>query len=325
MRNLFLLSSFILLFFIFCKTALAQEEFEIKHADKLEADKNQISLKGNLIINYKDATIEAQEGKIETTSEGQPDKAFFFPRAKVKLKDRLLEADKITVLIKDKKMHAEGNTQAVLKDKKNDSIIVMCDHQEVFWSGEGANGKGNLTTTYKETLVTSDQANIIYKNKRPNQAVFSGTQMSANLEQPTNQTSADEIIFDIPTHDIHAFGNVKTLIWPDETKPKNDQDPILVTTEDILVDQTSGTVIAKSGTNKVKVIYQETKGESFEAVLLKNKGSGKPERIIFKGNATVSQPDKQISSEEVIFNFADKKLTSNTKTNIRPKTLIFKK
>lgn len=61
-----------------------------------------------------------------------------------------------------------------------------------------------------------------------------------------------------------------------------------------------------------------------EAILLREEKSGNPEKIIFKGNADVTQEDKQISSEEVVLNINNKKLTSNTRTNIRPKTKIFK-
>ena len=35
----------------------AQEEFEIKHADSLEASKAQINVQGNILIKYKDAII----------------------------------------------------------------------------------------------------------------------------------------------------------------------------------------------------------------------------------------------------------------------------
>ena len=38
------------------------EEIQIKHADILEVDKEQILIKGNIIINFKDAVIEAPGG-----------------------------------------------------------------------------------------------------------------------------------------------------------------------------------------------------------------------------------------------------------------------
>ena len=103
------ISSLSLIFYPSCYYSLAQE-LEIKHADSLEADKEEIIIKGNIIINHRDATIEAPEGKIETNSEGKPSKAIFSGRAKLKLKDRSLEADKITVSIADETIQAEGNT-----------------------------------------------------------------------------------------------------------------------------------------------------------------------------------------------------------------------
>ena len=313
-----------ILLFVFCSSSQA-EEFEIKHADSLEADKNQISVTGNIIINYKDAVIEAPLGKIQTDNDGKLEKASFFGRAKIHLKDRSIEADKITILMPNKKILAEGKTLSELKDKKNNLIMIASDYQQLLWNGEDANAKGNLLATFQDTKITAEQAQIIYKNKKPYQAVFYGGSEPANLEQPTNKTSANEIIFDINTQNIQAFGDVKTAAWPDQTRSKDKQDLVLVSTENLLVDQDTGTITAKADVKTVKVSYQDTNGESQEAFLIKSNKDGKPEKIVFKGNANVSQPDKQISSEEVVFSFKDKKLTSNTKINKRPKTLIFKK
>lgn len=314
----------LILAFLWCPNSYA-EDFEIKHADLLEADKNKINIKGNIIINYKEATIKASDGVIETSNEGNPDTAIFFNRPVIQLKDRYLEADKITVHIKDKKIIAEGNSNSSLVDKKNNTIMISSDYQELLWSGEGANAKGNIQTSYQETLVTSEECKIIYKNKKPNQAVFLGsTKEKAKLEQPTNKILAKEIQFDIATNNILANGDVDITIWPDQKTPKEEQDTISFNSGNLLIDQKSGLTIAKSDKNLVKVSYQETKGESQEALLIKNKDTGKPEKIIFKGKANVTQPDKQLSSEEIVFDFKDKKLISSTKTNVRPKTLIFK-
>ena len=115
---------------LFLNQALA-EEIEIKHADSLQADKEHISIKGNVLINYKDAVIEAPEAYIETDSSGEQDKAIFTHRGKLKLKDRKLEADKITVSIKDKTIIAEGNTNSELKDKKKGKPC----RQSTEWTG----------------------------------------------------------------------------------------------------------------------------------------------------------------------------------------------
>lgn len=310
----------------YCKESKT-ENFEIRHADSLLADKQQINIMGNIVINYKDAVIEAPEGNVETNSEGKPEKAIFIGRAKLKLKDRKIEADKITVSILNKVIYAEGNTTSELNDKKNIPIIIMSDYQELLWSGENANAKGNLKASYEDTKIKSDEAKIIYKNKRPKEAIFESNTQETTFEQPTSITYAKEIGFDINTHNIHAVGSVKSTIWTDEKKPKSEQDAIYLNGEDVLLEQDTGTITAKSDatTNKVTIGYQETKGESNEGFLLRDKDTKKPEKIIFKGNANVSQSDKQLTSEEIVFNFKDKRLTSNTKTNIRPKTLIFKK
>ena len=325
MKDKLLILLILLFSFIFFQNLSYAEEFEIKHADKLEADKNQINIKGNISVQYNNASIEAPEGKIETDDEGQPSKALFLGRAKLKLKDRYLEADKITVLIKDKIINAEGSVYSELKDKKNNPMAINSDYQELYWSGENASAKGNVKTKYIDTEVISENARIIYKNKKPYEAVFSSIRKQAKLKQPTNSTDANEFNFEINTQNFTAKGDVKSTIWPDDTKSTESQDPVLVSAESLHLDQETGEVIAKSQTNKAKLSYQETKGESFQALLLKNKDTRKPERIIFKDSASVSQEDKQLISEEVVFNFADKKLTSNTKVNVRPKTLIFKK
>ncbi len=309
---------------LLCQNVKA-EEIEIKHADNLEASKKEILISGDVRIEYKDAKIEAPQGTIITDENGEQDKAIFSGRAKLKLNDRKLEADKITVSIKTKTIYAEGNTISELKDKKNKVIIISCDYQELHWSGENAKAYGNLTTIYEDTKVISDEAVIIYKNKKPEQAIFTSTDNLAHLEQPSNITNAKEFIFDIKTGNIEAFNNVNSTIWPDLEKKHSEQDPVNLFAEEVYIDNKTGTVIAKSNKGKVNVIYQTTNGESNEATMLRNKASNKPEKIVFKGNANVTQEDKQLTSEEVVFSFDDKKLTSNTKTNIRPKTTIFKK
>lgn len=313
------------IFFLLPKASLAQE-FEIKHADSLEADPNEIFIKGNILVNYKGAVINAEEGKIETNNKGKPNKATFFKRAKIKLKDRKIEADNLTILIEDKVIYAEGNTLSELNDKENKSLIITADYQELLWSGEDAKARGNIKAKHEDTKVTSDEVKIIYKNKKPIQAIFFGASQDSSLEQPTNTTYAKELIFDINTSNVKAIGNVKSKIWPDEKKSKSEQDAVTINAEELLIDNDSGVVTAKSNSNseKVKLTYQETKGESIKGILLRGNKNKKPEKIIFKGKANVSQPDKELSSEEVIFNFKDKKLTSNAKENVRPKTLIFK-
>ena len=315
----------VLFSFITVEASATTEEFEIKHADSLEADEAEINIQGNISIKYKDAIIEAPNGKINTDQEGKPNKAIFCNHAKIKLKDRKIEADKITVSIQEETIYAEGKTSSELKDKSNNIITITADYQELHWNGENANARGNIKTIYQDTRVTSDEVKVIYKNKKPYQAIFIGNAKQSYMEQENHKTSAKEFIFDINTSDVYAKREVTSTIWPYKTKPKNEQNPILLNTDELFIDHKTGAVTAKSEINRVKITYEDTKGESNEALFLKDEQNKKPEKIIFKGNANVSQSDKELSSEEVIFNFSDKKLTSNTITNIRPKTLIFKK
>ena len=324
MKKLFLI--FLILFSLtLLKGITATEEFEIKHADSLEADEAQINVQGNILIKYKDALIEAPDGKINTNQEGKPDNALFYHRAKIKLKDRNIEADKITVSLQDETIYAEGNTYSELKDKDNNIITTTSDYQELHWNGENASARGNIKTAYQDTKITSDEGKIIYKNKKPYQAVFTGNKKLAYMEQENHKTFGKEFIFDINTNDVYAKREVTSTVWPYKTKPKNEQNPISLITDELFIEHKTGEVHAKGTVNRVKITYEDTKGESNEALLLRNNKNTKPEKIIFKGNANVSQTDKELSSEEVTFNFNDKKLTSNTITNIRPKTLIFKK
>ena len=299
-------------------------EFEIKHADSLEINKNQIKIKGEILITYKNAKIEAEEGFVKTNEKGKAYKAIFLGNPKIKLKDRSVGAEKLTVLIDEKKIIAEGNSKTELYDKKNGPIKITANYQEVNWNNEGASAKGNIITTYKDTKVLSEIGKILYKNKKPEKALFWGDNTQSTIEQPSNKTTADELIFDIKTQNIEAFGNAKTTVWPETEVLHENQDPIFVTTENIFLDQNTGIIQAKSYTTKVTFNYQETSGESNEAFLFKDKETKKTEKIIFKGDANIRQPDKELISEEVVFSFLDKKLTSNTITNVRPKARIFK-
>lgn len=306
--------------------SIKAEEFEIKHADSLEADKGSINVMGNILIKYKDATIEAPEGFLETNEEGKPYQATFTGRAKIKLKDRKIEGDKITVNITDQVVRAYGNTLSELRDKKNIPITIASEFQELFWNGEDANANGNLRATYMDTVISSDEAKIIYKNKKPFQAIFTGNKQEANLEQPNNITSAQRFIFDINTQNLEAQKDVKSIIWPDNKKSKEEQPPVHLTANELFIDQASSTITAKANEEKqVMLNYETTIGESNEGILYRDKATGKPQQIVFKGQAKVSQEDKNLASEEIVFNVETKKLTSNTIDNKRPKTTFFKK
>ena len=119
----------VLFSFITVEASATTEEFEIKHADSLEADEAEINIQGNISIKYKDAIIEAPNGKINTDQEGKPNKAIFCNHAKIKLKDRKIEADKITVSIQEETIYAEGKTSSELKDKSNNIITITADYQ----------------------------------------------------------------------------------------------------------------------------------------------------------------------------------------------------
>ena len=324
MKNHFLILLILFLFTVLGAGA-ASDEFEIKHADSLEASEEQIDVQGNILIKYNNAIIEAPAGIIKTNRDGKPDKALFSNRAKIRLKDRRIEADKLIVSIQEQIIYAEGNTSSELIDKDKNPIVITSDYQELHWNGENANAHGNVKTIYQDTKITADQANVIYKNKKPYQAVFLGNAKQAYLQQQNHETFANELVFDIDTNNIHAFKEVKSTVWPYKTKTKEEQNPILLSADELFIDHKTGEVTGKGGVNKARLTYEDTKGESNEALLLRDSKNEKPEKIIFKGSADVTQLDKELTSEEVVFSFVDKKLTSNTMTNVRPKTLIFKK
>ena len=299
------------------------DKFELKHADTLHSNDNQIIVKGKIIVHYNNAVIEASEGVIEnSTDNNSPEKAFFTGNVKLISNDKKITADKITFLIKDRTIHAEGNVISELKDKKNTLINISSDSQKLSWDGKDAIATGNIKTKYQDINVNSDEAVIHYKDKKPEEAVFTGN--PAILNEPNSITKAKNITFQLATHDVHAASNVESLIWPDDTKPKDEQEPVTLLTEELLIQDNANVITAKGAGEKVRINYETTKGESIIAFLLKDKTSGKPEKIIFQGNAEVSQEDKTLISEEIVFNFKDKKLISNTKTNTRPRTLIFR-
>lgn len=306
--------------------ASQKNNFEIKHADTLQTDQENIVVKGDVVVNYKDAVIEAPEAIIETIEKGKPYKAIF-TNGSIRLKDRNLKANKITILIEKRLILAKENVMSELKDKKNNSLIINSDYQELYWSGEDASANGNLKTIYNDTQVTADELKVIYKNKRPTHAIFFGTKKPVHLEQPTNITFAKEITFEINSENFEAKDQVETTIWPDKNLPRTKQDPIIVKSDELYIDNETGTVKARAqeNTNKVQLNYQEISGESQEALLVKENKNGKPEKIIFKGNANVSQLDKELRAEEIVFDLNDKKLTSDATANKRPKTTFFKK
>ena len=299
------------------------EGFEVKHADSLEVIENVINIKGDVVILYKNISIKAPSGTIVTSAKGDPETASFQGRVIVEMKDKKLDADTVTIAIKNKKIIAEGNTVSEIKDKNGEVIRTVADTQNFDEGGEGTKGSGNVITTYKDVTVTADEFIVVYKDKNPNEAIYYGINKHACLKEPATTTYAKSITFDINTKTIHASGEVASTIMPDKKDEQEKQDPVHVLADDVFI-QENKEVIAKGSSKKVKLTYQDTIGESLIAYLYNNKETGKPEQAVFHGSADVTQVDKRLISEEVIFNFANKTLISNTATNIRPKTIIYK-
>ena len=304
--------------------AKESKEFEIEHADTLEINENEIKIAGNVLIKFQDTIIEAPEAKIITNQNGNINKAVFLNRAKLSSQNKVIESDEIIVLFNTETIYAIGNSVSTINDKDNNPITIHADYQTLNWQGEGAYASGHINTLYVDTKITSDEAKIIYDQRKPSYAIFSGFQEQANLEQPNHKTKANRFIFDLNSKDINADGNVISTIWPYKSQSRTEQNPIFVNADKLLIEEETGEIKAEGTLNKVKLTYEDTKGESKKALLVKNQESKVPEKIIFNGNANVSQTDKELSSEEVIFNFNNKKLTSNTISDVRPKTLIFK-
>ena len=137
-------------------------------------------------------------------------------------------------------------------------------------------------------------------------------------------TKAKEFIFDIKTKDVTANESVESTICPYGSQSKEKQSKISVSADNLYLNHLSEEATAKSNKNKVKLTYEDTYGESNNATLVRNKADKKPDKIIFTGQANVTQKDKELSSEEIIFNFNDKKLVSTKVSDVRPKTIIFK-
>lgn len=302
---------------------MEKDKFELKHADTFEASEDKMTISGNLVIQYNDSLIEAPKGIIKNNTESQPSEAIFQGGVRLKDKDKTLDAKDITISLQSKAIYAYGNVVSKVKDKDGNLITISSDYQELHWDGTNSNAKGEVKTTYKDTTVKANEALFIYKEKKPEEAIFYGINDLASVSQPNNLTSAKSITFYLKNQNIHASGNVSTTIWPDDNKPNSEEDPVVLKTEELYIENEEGKVTAINHNDKVKLTYNETKGESTKVLLIREK-SKKPDKIIFIGNAVVSQPDKELISEEVVFNFKDKKLTSNTKTNIRPKTVIYK-
>ena len=324
MKNKLLLCLIIFTFNLFNIQDSNSQDFEINHADSLEATEQEIAISGNIIVTYKNATVLAPKAIITNDLQGKAEKAVFIGNSKLHLSDRELSADKITIYLNTKLIIAEGNTKSKLTDKNKSELLIEANYQELSWEGEGAKATGNIKTNYQDTEVISDKAKIIYKDKKPVKAIFDSINEPATLKQKNHLTKAFIFNFDINTKDVTASESVESIIWPYSTQSRENQSTIHLNTDELYLNHETEEGTATSKKNKVKLTYEDTSGESNKALLIRDKTTKKPDKIIFTGQADVNQKDKKLSSEEIIFNFNDKKLVSSKVSNIRPKTIIFK-
>ena len=276
MKKILLFSFIVLTVLSISSQEAYSQDFEIKHADSLEASENEILISGGILVTYETAVIMAEKAVIFSDADGKAEKAIFLGTSKIELNDRNIQADKITVYLNTKLISAEGNTTSKLINKDKTEILIKADYQELNWEGENTKAAGNIKTNYQDTEVLSDKAEIIYKGTKPDKAIFYSTNKSATLSQKNHLTRANAFTFDIATKDVTADENVESIIWPYTSQAKEQQNKISVTTDNLYLNHLSEEATAKSHKNKVKLTYEDTYGESNEAVLVRNKINKKP-------------------------------------------------
>ena len=84
-------------------------------------DKNIFNASGNVRVWYQDYSAVGPKVTVYPNNEGKPNEVYFSGRSSISQGVRTIYADKITMTMKPKNFHAEGNTRTVIKNIGNNS------------------------------------------------------------------------------------------------------------------------------------------------------------------------------------------------------------
>lgn len=230
---------------------------------------------GNVKVTSDDVTVTSPVASVKMTGDNKAQDAVFLDGAyAVKQKGNTkneIKANIIRFSLLENKVIAEGNTKSWVFEGKKPMIIIEADTQEFDTVNNIMTADGGVTIDYNDLKTRSYKAKIAF-DKASGKVQKVDLMGAANLVQGKSIVDADSFVYNPVNDELIAIGNTHSQSVLD------DASKVSIWSNYQHFDKKSGTLMTNGN---VKIIYKDYVGTGPKATFLPEKGSTKPNKILF--------------------------------------------
>ncbi len=292
---------------VFAKT-LTVESSKQEYNDS----KKLITLTEKVNVKIDDVTVTSPKAFLNITPKGKPDTATFTDGAhaiqvtkdsKNETKAHILKLSLIT-----KEVEAKGDVESKMAKLGKPTITIKSNYQSFNTNTNLMEAKENVVMTYDDIKTNSDSAKIwISKQGGLDFLKLIG---NAKVTHEQVEITGTEVNLDAKKEIMTAVGSAYTDVKVDDVTH------VKIWAQNQQYDNKTNTAMASGST---KIIYDDYVAVGPKAVMLADKKTRKPSKIIFSGRSRINEGAKSIEADSIIITMNPKNFVAdgNVKTIIR--------
>lgn len=286
------LSSLIFSIIMFSTASYAANVVIESHKQQYSQKDNTTTFDGNVKVGVDNIKVKSPKAFVKMDAAGNPNSAKFINGAYA-IKDdgpsqSEVKANTITMTLLDKKIVANGQAKSMVSENKKPVLTMKSEVQEFDSLNDTIKASGGVVMNYKD-IATNSSTLLINMNKegKPQKVVFNG---SVKIVEGKNIINANNVIFNPVTNDMIANGNVRSKTILD------DGTLVLITSDNQQYNKASNTMLSSG---HVKVVYKDYVAFGPKAMILSDKTSSKPNKIMFIGRSNIKEGSRQIEADRI--------------------------
>jgi len=307
------LKYFLLILFLISGIGVAYATDLTVESDKQTFDdtKKLITLDKNVNVNIDDINVRSPKAFLTINGEGKPDTATFVDGAKAiqvtKNSKSEVKASILKLSLISKKVEATGNVESTMEKLGKPTVTIKSDYQSFRTDSNLMEAKDNVIMTYGDVKATGNEAKIwLDKDGGLELIKLIG---NAKVIQEQILITGSEVDLDAKTEIMKAVGSAYTNVLVD------DSTNIKIWANNQQYNNKTNTAIANGA---VVIHYDSYIANAPKAVMLANKQTRKPQKVIFSGRSKIKDGDKSIEADNITILLNPKNFTAegNVKTQI---------
>ena len=274
--------------------------------------KKLITLTDNVDVRIDDVKVISPKAYLNITPKGKPDTATFTDGAhaiqitkdsKNETKANILKLSLIT-----KEVEASGNVESRMAKLGKPTVTIKSDYQSFNTNTNLMEAKNNVIMTYDDIKTNSDSAKIWVSKKGGLE--FLKLIGNAKVTHEQIEITGNEVNLDAKKEIMTAVGSAYTIVNVDEVTT------VKIWGQNQQYDNKTNTAMASGST---KIIYEDYVATGPKAVMLADKKTRKPNKIIFSGRSKIVEGEKSIEADSIVITMNPKNFVAdgNVQTVIR--------